>query len=162
MDDDIRMLRRNGFQDSHKDHIIQINNRKNSTNLNLYMLTVTLFHTLKIILLQWSKVFIDMIMCMKSQEVSALLNTDFYPKTQESLEGRTSSLSRHHDHTQTHSHLVGLLWTSDQLDAGTSTWQHTTFVTDRHPWPGGIRTHIPSKIATADPRHRPRGHWDRH
>jgi len=29
-------------------------------------------------------------------------------------------------------HSVGLLWTSDQLVAETSTWQHTT---DRHPWP---------------------------
>jgi hypothetical protein len=28
---------------------------------------------------------------------------------------------------------VGLLWTSDQLVAETSTWQHTTHVTDKHP-----------------------------
>ena len=28
---------------------------------------------------------------------------------------------------------VGLLWTSDQLVAQTSTWQHTTLITDRHP-----------------------------
>jgi hypothetical protein len=28
---------------------------------------------------------------------------------------------------------VGLLWTSDQPDAQTSTWQHTTLTTDRHP-----------------------------
>jgi hypothetical protein len=28
---------------------------------------------------------------------------------------------------------VGLLWTSDQLVAETSTWQHTTHTTDRHP-----------------------------
>ena len=34
-------------------------------------------------------------------------------------------------HTQTHS--VGLLWTSDQPDAETSTWQHTTLTTDKHP-----------------------------
>ena len=27
--------------------------------------------------------------------------------------------------------------------------------------PGGIRTHNPSKRTTADPRLRPRGHWDR-
>jgi hypothetical protein len=27
--------------------------------------------------------------------------------------------------------------------------------------PGGIRTHNPSKRAAADPRLRPRGHWDR-
>ena len=28
---------------------------------------------------------------------------------------------------------IGLLWTSDQLVAETSTWQHTTLTTDRHP-----------------------------
>jgi len=27
----------------------------------------------------------------------------------------------------------GLLWTSDQLVAETSTWRHTTLTTDRHP-----------------------------
>jgi hypothetical protein len=32
-------------------------------------------------------------------------------------------------------HSVELLWTSDQLIAETSTWQHTTFTTDRHPCP---------------------------
>ena len=31
--------------------------------------------------------------------------------------------------------LVGLLWTSDQLVAETSTWQHTTLTTDKHPCP---------------------------
>jgi len=35
----------------------------------------------------------------------------------------------HSDTTQS----VGLLWTSDQLVAQTSTWQHTTLTTDRHP-----------------------------
>ena len=34
--------------------------------------------------------------------------------------------------------------------------------TDRYPCPGGIRTRNPSKRAAADPRLRPRGHWDRH
>ena len=32
-------------------------------------------------------------------------------------------------------HTTGLLWTSDQPDAETSTWQHTTHSTDRHPCP---------------------------
>ena len=32
-------------------------------------------------------------------------------------------------------HTVGLLWTSDQLVAETSTWQHTTLTTDIHPCP---------------------------
>jgi len=35
-------------------------------------------------------------------------------------------------HTTTHQ-LVGLLWTSDQLVAETSTWQHTTLTTHKHP-----------------------------
>jgi len=30
---------------------------------------------------------------------------------------------------------VGLLWTSDQSDAETCTWQHTTLTRDRHPGP---------------------------
>jgi hypothetical protein len=32
-------------------------------------------------------------------------------------------------------HSVGLLWTSDQFGAETSTWQHTTLTKDKHPWP---------------------------
>jgi hypothetical protein len=55
---------------------------------------------------------------------------------------------------------AGLLWTSDQPVAETYTWQHTTFTIDSHV-PGGIRTLNPSKQAAADPRRRPRGHWDR-
>jgi len=35
---------------------------------------------------------------------------------------------------------VGLLWTSDQSVAETSTWQHTTLTTNIHA-AGGIRTH---------------------
>jgi len=37
-----------------------------------------------------------------------------------------------HSHTP---HLVGLFWTSDQPVAETSTWQHTTLKTNRHPCP---------------------------
>jgi len=37
-------------------------------------------------------------------------------------------------YTRTHTHSVGILWTSDQLAAQTSTWQHTTLATYRHPW----------------------------
>ena len=43
-------------------------------------------------------------------------------------------------HTNDTSQSVGLLWTSVQPDAETSTWQHTTFTTDIFA-PGGIRTH---------------------
>ena len=40
-------------------------------------------------------------------------------------------------------HSVGLLWTSDQPDAETSTWQHTTLTIDRHSCPpAGFQTAI--------------------
>jgi hypothetical protein len=43
-------------------------------------------------------------------------------------------VSKLHDHTHLDTlHSVGLLWTSDQPDAETSTWQHTTLKRDRHP-----------------------------
>jgi hypothetical protein len=57
---------------------------------------------------------------------------------------------------------VGLLWTSDQPDAETSTRQHTTLRGDRYPCPRRDRTRNPSKQAAADPRLKPLGHWDRH
>jgi len=38
----------------------------------------------------------------------------------------------HNDASQS----VGLLWTSDQLVAETSTWQHTTLTTDKQPYSG--------------------------
>ena len=74
---------------------------------------------------------------------------------------RASSFMRFLDHTQRHiKKSVGLLWTSDQLVAETSTWQRTTLTIDIHAF-GGIRTHDLSKRAAADLRLRPRGHWDR-
>ena len=42
--------------------------------------------------------------------------------------------SRSHTHTHT-LHSVGLLRMSDQPDAETATWRHTTLTTDRHPCP---------------------------
>jgi hypothetical protein len=58
---------------------------------------------------------------------------------------------------------VGLLWTSDQPLAETSTWQHTQHLqqTTIHA-PGGIRTSNPSKRSAVDTHLRPLGHWDRH
>jgi len=45
-----------------------------------------------------------------------------------------STFTRFLDHTRLEApQLVGLLWTSDQPDAETSTRQHTTLPTDRHP-----------------------------
>jgi hypothetical protein len=54
---------------------------------------------------------------------------------------------------------VGLLWTSDQLVAENSTWQHSTLTTDIHA-PGGIRTHNLSRRTAADPRFRQRCNWN--
>ena len=57
-------------------------------------------------------------------------------------------------------HSVGLLWTSDQPDAGTSTWQHTILTRDKHPYrpPAGfeptiagsklLQTHFVGRAAT--------------
>jgi hypothetical protein len=50
---------------------------------------------------------------------------------------------------------------SDQPDTENSTWQHTTFTTDRHPCPSGIRTRNSSRWVASEPRLRPRGHGDR-
>jgi len=50
---------------------------------------------------------------------------------------------------------IGLPWTSDQLVAETSTWQHTTLTTDIHA-PSGIRTHNLIRRAAADKHLRPR------
>jgi hypothetical protein len=63
--------------------------------------------------------------------------------------------------THNASQSVGLLWTSGQLVAETSTWQHITHTTDKHPCPGGIRTYDRRRRATVDLLLRPRGHWDR-
>ena len=40
-------------------------------------------------------------------------------------------------------------------------WQRTTLRTDKHPYLRRFWTHNISRQATAEPRHRPRGHWDR-
>jgi len=41
--------------------------------------------------------------------------------------------ARSHSNTP---HSAGLLWTRDQRDVETCTWQHTTLTRDRHPCPG--------------------------
>jgi hypothetical protein len=75
---------------------------------------------------------------------------------------RASSLSRLHEHTQTH-HLRedfhGRVNTPTHRPRPDNT-PHSQ-QTDIHA-AGKIWTHNPSKRAVADPRLRPRGHWDRH
>ena len=58
-------------------------------------------------------------------------------------------------------HSVRLLWTSEQPNAETSTWQHTTLTTAIHAL-YGIRTRNPSKRTAADPRLIPRSHQALH
>jgi len=53
---------------------------------------------------------------------------------------------------------VGLLWTSDQSDAQTTTWQPTTLAREREPCPQ--RNRNLSKRAAADPRLESRARWD--
>jgi hypothetical protein len=65
--------------------------------------------------------------------------------------------TRFFNHTQRRA-TVTLLWTSDQLVAETSTWQHTQH-TNIHA-PGVIRTHDRSRRAAVDLRLGSRGHWD--
>jgi hypothetical protein len=57
---------------------------------------------------------------------------------------------------------VGLLWTSDQLVAETSTWRHKHTQQKNIRAPGGIRTQDCNRRAAVDLRLRLRGHWDRH
>jgi len=64
-----------------------------------------------------------------------------------------------HTHTHTHTHSVELLWMGDQPDAETSDNSQHSQQTNINA-PGGIRTRNPSKQAVADPRFRPRCHWD--
>jgi len=81
---------------------------------------------------------------------------DFYFSWRNSTSGaKASSLPIHHDYTQLGtSRSVGPLWMRDQPDNTTlsGTVIHIS---------SGIRTRNSSKGAAADPRLRPRGHWDR-
>jgi len=49
---------------------------------------------------------------------------------------------------------------SDQLDALTSTWQHTTLTRENIQASGGIQIRNSSKQTALEPRLRPRGHLD--
>ena len=66
------------------------------------------------------------------------------------------------DDTLTHSHSqsLGTLSTSNWPITETSTWQHTTFTTDRIHAPGGIETRNSSKQAAANWSLSLHGHWD--
>jgi hypothetical protein len=85
----------------------------------------------------------------------------FFTTAPESWCAKASSLSRIHDHTQTHhtrQDCSGDVISPTQGPLPDNK-QHSQ-ETDIHA-AGGIRTHNPSQRAAADPRLRPLGHWDR-
>ena len=67
-------------------------------------------------------------------------------------------VSKSHSDTQ---HSVGLLWTSDQSVAETSTCQHTTLTTNKHQYPRRHSNLYSQQANGSRPTLRPRGHWDR-
>jgi hypothetical protein len=73
----------------------------------------------------------------------------------------TNTHTHTHTYTHTHTHLVGLLWMSDHPDAETSTLQHTTLTTGRHPCPRWDLNRQTQQASGRRPRFRPPGHRDR-
>jgi hypothetical protein len=76
-----------------------------------------------------------------------------------------SSFFRFLDHTHNDApQFVGLLWTSDQLVAETSTWQHATLTTDKLLCPPVEFEHTiwASERPQTYALDRAAGHWDRH
>ena len=70
---------------------------------------------------------------------------------------RASSFTRFLDHIQDAPQSVGLPWMSDQPVSETSTWQHTTLTTNKHPcppWDSNPQSQQANGLRT-------RGHWDR-
>ena len=66
------------------------------------------------------------------QRESAFGIHDFLSMAQQPLVGQDLIIKASRSHSDT-PHSVGLLWTSDQPVAETSTWQHTPLTRDRHP-----------------------------
>ena len=98
-----------------------------------------------------------------SLKLCALI-VSFFTMAQQPQWARASSLSRIHDHTQTHHHTtLGRTtldeWSARRRDLLPDNTQHSQ-ETDFHA-PGGIRTHNPSKRAAAHPRLRLRDYWER-
>jgi hypothetical protein len=66
--------------------------------------------------------------------------------------------SRSHSDTP---HSVELLWTNDQPDAETSTWQHRTHKRQTSMAPTGFEPAIPASVRPQTHVFKMRGHWDR-
>ena len=81
----------------------------------------------------------------------------FFSLTSSTCSYHTHTRTHTHTHTHTHTqtHTVGLLWTRDRPVAETSTWQHTTLITDGHPCP---RRDLKPQSQQARGRLRPRVH----
>jgi hypothetical protein len=95
-----------------------------------------------------------------SESVFPTIIPFYLPRRNSPYQTRTSSLSRLHDHTQTHhtrQYYSGRVISPTQRLLPDDT--HHSQETDIHA-SGGIRTLNPSKRAAADVRHRSRGHWD--
>ena len=90
---------------------------------------------------------------IKITDYTHAVNGYFPPLAQQPLVGHgllIIEVSRSHSDTP---HSVGLLWTSDQLHAETSTWQQTLQSQEKEIYTiGGIRTLNPSKRTAANPR----------
>ena len=83
------------------------------------------------------------------------------PMVQQPLAGQGLVIcedSRSHSVTP---HSVGLLWTSDQPDAETSTLQSITLTGDRHPCPRRDSNPQSQQASGLRLRLRTHGHWDR-
>ena len=90
-----------------------------------------------------------------TQPIVSVYFTAFY---RASASSHTTYLITHSDAPQS----VGLLWTNDQSVAETSTWQHTTLTTDKHPCPRVVfEPMIAGRRTAVDLRLRPRGYLDR-
>jgi hypothetical protein len=84
--------------------------------------------------IRWTKLSVS---CQKDFIRDMFLQIfNFFQRRNSPQWARDSPLSRLHNRTHLHTpHSVGLLWTSDQPDAGTSIWQHTALTRDKHPCP---------------------------
>jgi hypothetical protein len=104
--------------------------------------------------------YIYMVWCWKKQRNCSTFYLSFLVAQQPKLgPGRLLlEVSRTHSDTP---HSIGLLWTSDQPDAETSTWQHTKLTRDRQPYPQWDSNPWSQQASAEVPRLRPRSHWDR-
>jgi len=86
----------------------------------------------------------------------ALFQNNLFTMAQQSLVGQVLIIKDSRSHSDTWQS-VGLLCKSDQPDAESSTWQHTTLKRDTLMSPVGFEP----TISVADPRLRPRSNWNR-